>query len=879
MLSELRYSLRGLGRNPGLAAALLVTIAVGIGGNAMVSSFIRGSLTHDNALPDADRVVSVFARDATGGLAPLSPTELSRIRDTSSSFAALGALRERQDQVTFGQQLSWVTIGEFTPELLTVLGRKPVDDVIVSHRFWRVALAAPAKFVGQNLMIKGKAVRIGGFMPEEIEGLYASRPIDVWMPMSASDAEDSKSSTARTLWIVGRFRDGATLADAQRELATIGGDGRVQAQAYTGLSPDVSGSLSRVGTLLPVAALLVFLVACANVATFLLARGSSRAHETAVRVAIGADRRHITRQLLSDVGVIATLGAAAGGLCALWASRIVPALFFDQDAEQLGFQPDVVLLVGICVACLLITIICGLTPLLEVRDDEPSAVLRRETGGLSNAARRLRAWLVVAQMAVSCLLLVVTGLLLSGYRLAMQTTVGGRLDEPVVATLTGHSPQLFEAAARAAIETPGVTSISWTSSPPGSRPAWQRLRVEPVPTSMRTVKWSAQAFPPDKSFAIATAPLTGRMFGGLDSSSSCPAVMLNQAAAAVIGGDVVGRLIEDPSGRRVEIVGVAEVTDARTRTPAAPAVYYYEAQAPPPVAPGSVVSFRIPDWDETASTDSVALDVSVVSHEYFTSVGASVTSGHDFNSVAAQSRCGIAMLNAEAAERYLSGAAAGRTLIDEAGRRFDIIGTVKTPPLRGSQRVVEPTVFYPMAQQFLPRMTLIAGTSGDVPTIVRSLTSRLAKVPGQQVEPKVMTLEQYLSRGALSSERITATLIGACALMALVLAMIGEFGAMAESVRQRRRELAVRVALGAPAWRLVMQVLTEGARLAATGAAIGALGAAAADHWLLQTPAEASVLQAWLGAPLVLAVVVLIASVIPARRAVRSDPLSVMKDS
>src|SRR5205085_9729658 len=132
---------------------------------------------------------------------------------------------------------------------------------------------------------------------------------------------------------------------------------------YTGMTPEVAAAMSRVGALLTLAAAAVFYTAVANVVSFLLARASARSRETAVRVALGATRRRLTNQLLADSILITTAGAGAGLLFALWTAQIVPALFFDQDAEHLVFAPDLAGIVVASVACAVVTIACALAPL------------------------------------------------------------------------------------------------------------------------------------------------------------------------------------------------------------------------------------------------------------------------------------------------------------------------------------------------------------------------------------------------------------------------------------------------------------------------------------------------------------------------------------
>ena len=193
--------------------------------------------------------------------------------------------------------------------------------------------------------------------------------------------------------------------------------------------------MSRLMTLLPVAAGAVFLIACANVAAFLLSRASARAHETSVRVALGATRAQLARQLLVDSALLAGLGGAVGALLAFWTAQIVPAFLYDVHAEQLTFAPAAGAILGAAAVCIGITILSGMLPWFEIRHDDPAAVLRREAAGPSGAMLRLRAGLVVAQMTCCCVLAVSTGLLFESFRAALRTGAAENLGEPILATV------------------------------------------------------------------------------------------------------------------------------------------------------------------------------------------------------------------------------------------------------------------------------------------------------------------------------------------------------------------------------------------------------------------------------------------------------------
>ena len=201
--------------------------------------------------------------------------------------------------------------------------------------------------------------------------------------------------SSRSWWVFGRLLPGVSIEDARALVsARRTGTSEIGVTRYTAMTPEMSDGLARVGTLLSLTAGAVFFIACANVAAFLLGRASARAHETSIRVALGASRGQLVRQLLSDSVLVSVTGGAVGVLLAFWTANVVPALFFEQDAGRLVFAPDLVSIAAAAAACAGITIACGLMPLLETRHDlSRGRASARESGSLEGytpPARRTR---------------------------------------------------------------------------------------------------------------------------------------------------------------------------------------------------------------------------------------------------------------------------------------------------------------------------------------------------------------------------------------------------------------------------------------------------------------------------------------------------------
>jgi predicted permease len=879
---------RSFARTPGLSLALLGTIALGIGSNASVLGFVRGSLARSLPLPGIEGIVSLFARDSQNGFGPASYESYLSLQARRDAFELLGAARETQATVGSGDRRSVMAVAAVTPELAQLLHLSLDRGVAISHRVWQAEFAADPEVAGTPLRIDGVDTHVGQVVPEWLEGLYFGRAVDIWMPVTEPSLRgiDRKS---RTFWLLGRLRAGASPDEVQAALdETRSATDAIAVLPYTGMTADPSSGMTRIGGLLRLAGAAVFFIACANVASFLLARASARSHETSVRVALGASRGQLAKGLLSDSVLISVTGGAFGMLLALWTTDIVPALLFEEDAERLVFTPDLVGTAAASAVCVGITMACGLVPLLDLRHDNPAAVLKRESAGPSKTMRRLRAILVVAQMACCCVLVVSTALLVDGFRSALQTSVGQRLGHPVLATAEARDlfdrPDLglryFQDLEQAALTVPGVFATAWVGMLPGSRPAWTPLRVEPPQLPLGDVIMDVVPFTPTSLADVTMPPVAGRMFGGSDTPHSCRVVVLNEEAAAeLFDGDAVGRTIEAPSGQRVEIIGVVASRQPDTRTRRSrPTIYYYPQQTgAPPEASGPMV-IRVP---MRSSLVEAMLDANVVSRSYFDAVEMPPTAGSLFPDQPVIERCRAGVINEEAAELYFGGNAVGGAVIDGVGRRTEIVGVVRSAALRTSQRRVEATIYFPMAQDFRPRMTLILAAVGATDEMLGTVARRLDEVPGGRGPVRVTTLATHMARTALAPERIATVLVAASATTALALGVLGLYGALSDAARERRREVALRIALGARGRRIVQQVFVDGLRLAGAGTIAGMLGSILVGRWLVRLAPGAGVpaVWVWVAAPIVLLAAVAVASVLPARRALAVNPLTIMRDN
>ena len=877
VLADLRYSARSFTRTPGLTVALLLSVALGIGSNASVYGFVRGLIAHDSPHASVDRIVSLFAREAYRAAGPVSYEDYLSLAAEKTAFEWLGVAHESQGTIARGDRFTIMSVAAVSPEVAALLNLSLDDGAVISHRVWLTELHGKTDLGGDPIAVDGVHRRLRGVAPEWLEGLYVGRAVDIWVPFDSESLQEADRES-RTFWVFGRLRRGVSIDAAQAALNVGAGGTQIGVVRYTGMTPEMADGLGRVGTLLSLAAGAVLFIACANVASFLLGRAFARSRETSIRIALGVSRGRLASQLVSDTVFISMAGAAIGALLAVWTSNVVPAFFFQEDAERLIFSLDRFGIAAACAVCVAVTIACGLTPLLAFRHDRPATVLQRESQGPSKVIQRLRAGLVIGQITCCCVLVISAARLVQGLETAMRTTVGHRLDQAIVATVQTapeRGLEYFENIERAALSTDGISGTAWTARLPGARPVWQSFRIEPARPALRDVTIDVAAFGPDSLGLIALPPIAGRLFGARDTAQSCRVAVVNEEAASdMFGSDPIGRTVEDVSGRSVEIIGAVATRKKKGTIRNRPTIYYYVNQHGSPAGPAN---FRVPVDSNLATA---VLDAHIVSAGYFDAMGLLPVAGQIFSIDPTRHPCRAAVVNQEAAEQYFGGNAVGAAVIDGLGRRTEIAGVVHSAPLRAIGRRVDPAIYFPMAEDFIPRMTLIVAALEANEATLGGLRRSLEAVPGAEKPPVVRTLDDHLRRTGMAPLRIAAVLVAAFAAVALALGILGLYGALTDAARQRRREIAVRILLGAQSWRLIRQVIGEGGRLAAAGTIAGMLASVLVAGLLVRIApgTGAPSLWVWAAAPLVSLGAVAIASVVPAYRALSVDPLTITRD-
>ena len=427
--------------------------------------------------------------------------------------------------------------------------------------------------------------------------------------------------------------------------------------------------------------------------------------------------------------------------------------------------------------------------------------------------------------------------------------------------------QYFRDIERATRSLPRIDDFAWTAAVPGSQPAVRSFRIEPNGLPRREVQLNVAPFTSRSVAQFQWPPKSGRSFGLAD--SGCRVAVVNtDAATFLFGDDTVGRVIYDPAGMPVEIIGVLS-----PRAVSHASLYFNQAEVPStPVGRSELKRFTA---QRLAKLERAELNINVVSANYFAAMGFRLVTGRLSPDPRARA-CRVAVVNEAAADQFFSGHAVGAALIDELGQRTEIIGVVHAHQLGPFARRAEPTVFFPMAQDCAPTMTLMMAARETGAPMLRKVLRALDRVPGRGPAPVVVrTLETHLRQTALAPQHIATVLIAACTAIALSLSVLGLYGALSDAARIRRRDLAIRIALGARRRDVIRHVLQEGAYITTAGTIAGSLGAFVLTRLLpVTTPLNPSL---WLAGPVLLTAAMIIAGVLPARRALVLDPIRILR--
>jgi predicted permease len=668
--------------------------------------------------------------------------------------------------------------------------------VVLGHGYWQSAFGGDATVVGQTVRLNRRPYTVIGVAPAAFKGMFPALEVDMYVPMMMTNQLRSQSRDPlitrgnRGLFLKGRLAEGVTVAQAGAAVAVISqrleqaypetNSGRamsVLASSDVAVHPMVDRALVPVAGLMLTVVGLVLLIACANLAGFLLARATDRRREIALRLALGARRTQLVRQLLVESSLLALLGGAAGVLLAYWALRLLVGfqpplpipirLDLSIDMSVLAFTFAVSVFAGIAF---------GLAPGLHATRSDVSTSLRDEAGGVIGGRGRvtLRGALVAGQVAVSLLLLVAAGLFLRSLGKAQQIDPG------------------FDT---------GPAALLWPMLELGG-------------------------------FDEVTGPEVQRRIA--------------DALRALPGVSVVGRANRMPLGAAVQTREIL-----------------VDGIEPPPGLSAHHVDFTHADAD------------------YFTAMRVPIIAGRNFNPADNSADAHVAIVSEAAARRFWPDQdPVGQSfwLGDTRDTPVRIVGMARDTKVRTLGEAPRPYFYFHAEQQWISSMQFIVRADRPVAQLVSDVRQAALDVDPNVVILEAKTMDQHLAL-LLFPPRIAALLLSVFGGLALLLAAIGLYGTVSYAVARRTREVGVRTALGASRRDIVLLLTRSGTRLIAVGTAIG-LALAAAVSWLLARflyGIRATDALTFVGVPLLLAAVGLLASWIPARRAARVDPMVALR--
>jgi putative ABC transport system permease protein len=806
MLNDLRYAARAFFKTPGFTVVAILTLALGIGTNTAIFSVVNGVLLRPLPYPHTGEIVQVWSTSAgepEGAHAPADFLEFQRDNRTLLILAAyredaLNVVAPRAEPVRLSGTL--VTVDYFDVfGMPAALGRtfsRSIDQasneplVVLSHAAWTQQFSADPQIVMRRVRINDVAHTIVGVMPASFaypQGAKAwvlsPRPVPLPPLDIAGDLLESRG--VHYFMAIGRLRPGMALEQARADLEGLAenqarrfpeSDGG-RSVALQPLQERIVGDVRDALYMLLAAVGVVLVIACANVASLLLARASGRRRELAIRAALGAGRGRLIRQLITESLLLGAAGAVAGLLAGSWAIALLLKVIPDgiPRVEDIGLDGRVAgVAVLVAFGCALLF---GLAPALQAARTDASFALgdanRRTTAGRGRA--KTRAVLVVFEIALTLVLLVSAALLANSFVRLQRVDPGFRVEQVTVVRL-------------------------------------------PLPQSR---------YPDGKR----QAAFYQRVLEGLQQRPE------TQSAAILF---------------------------------------------PSPIEGGHATgTFTLEGQPASTMADRPFTSIASVSTDYFRTLRIPVVTGRTFTEQDREPAPAVAMVNARFARRYFAGQSplGKRVRFGDSGDDWiTIVAVVGDSRNVGLHEPPTPLLYLPYHSFPLPFMAFAIRSTAPIAS-VSSLARGVIKAADPELPvDAIQTLGDVLSE-SVAEARFRTWLLGAFALMAVVLAAVGIYGLISYSVAQRTREIGIRVALGAQARQVLVPVLREGLNLAAAGIAIGLAGSIAMSRVLKSFLFEIGATDpvTYTAVALLLLSVAMLASYIPSRRALRVDPISALR--
>jgi predicted permease len=804
---DFHFGIRTLCKSPGFTSIAITTLALGIGANAAIFSVVYAVLVKPIPFKDSDRLVFLEKQNKPRGWVrnPVSPAEIVAWRNDSGAFDDLAAYEEKSCVLTGVGEAEEEPCEVITSNLFPLLGAAPIrgrrfsadEDqpegprvVILSYSLWQKRFAAQEQVIGRAINIDGHSYTVVGVMPSDLSHLYAS-PYGAVPKLWVSGIALSPTTVRNDYFGIGRLRPGLSLQQAQSQMDAI--SARIEQ-----LNPDLKGWQAQLMTLrrnasgdtrpalfvLLVAVIFVLLIACANVANLLLARGASRANEFAVRNALGASQGRVVRQLLAESLVISIAGGACGLLLAALGRKglvaLAPQVLLRSAPDLATAAADFRILAFTFLVAIVTTVLFGLAPALQTARPHLTETLK-ETGRSSmqsTRSQRLRSTLVVCEIALAFVLLIGAGLMVRTLGHLGQVSLGFNPSKVLTVRVPLSSERYKEPQARVQFWEHVVSAVE-------SLPSVESASVS---RGLPIIGWDGQFF--------TTA--------------------------------------DDPN---------------------------------PPAG-------QIPDANYV-----------VVGANYFRAMQIPLSAGRTFNDRDTNANEKVVIVNEELARLHWPGqdALGKRLQIGGEGPWRTVVGVAGNVLSQGPDYGFHSEMYVPY-QQFPWLMDgpkhLVLRTAGNVrpETLVRSVVEEIHRIDKDQPVADIATMEQ-IALEPLAQQHMVMALLVSFAGLALVLSALGIYSVLSYSIAQRTREIGLRLALGANRGNVFRLVVGGGARLAALGMGVGFAAALALTRLIkaLLFGVRPTDPFTFVSVIALLVVTSIFACYIPARRAMRVDPMIALR--
>jgi putative ABC transport system permease protein len=625
LIQDLRYAVRGLIKRPGFTLIAVMTLALGIGANSAIFSVVDGVLLRSLPLPDSKSLYAVHMGLATFNRfdGPLSYPEYQDVVQQTRSFQSIGAWVDGDANLSEGGTAERAMIRIVLPSLLPTLGVETVrgrnflpeetakgrDHVaLITYGLWQRRFSGSEDVIGKPIYLDNVDYQIVGVLPHDFQ---FEKPVDLWVPLTTTDPEINVRN-AHFLSVIGRLRPGVSEKSAAADLSAVA---KYESATFPDMFPPSAGFDFRarpylediVGDIrLPLYVLLaavgfVLLIACTNVANLLLAKAAPRQREIALRTALGARRWHLMRQLLTESILLAIIAGGIGVLLATWGTSALVALSPDSlpRAREIGFDWRVLAFTG--VIALTTGIVFGLLPAIWGPRVDLTDALKEGSRGSTAGSGRLRKILVVAEVALSLMLLVGAGLMVRSFSHLRSVNPGFQTDHALTLRVSLPVPNsqisaadedrfmsFFDRALARLSELPGVTAAGASNMIPLDGNGTDRLiEIEgyvPRDQSDMPDAQNRQATP--GFFAAMGIPLVrGRLIERSDDNKAARVLVVNQEFVKRFfpNGDAIGKRIrlgkltsDFPWATIVGVVG--DVRGFALDEPPEPTMYWPVAQ-------------------------------------------------------------------------------------------------------------------------------------------------------------------------------------------------------------------------------------------------------------------------------------------------------------